>query len=74
MIDAGMFTVDLPTFAVTTSSMYALNAAIDEVLPASDEPLCERCEASFRLEGDTLCAACRADVDASYADLPGASE
>jgi len=35
-------------------------------------PLCSRCCASYALEGDALCAACRAEVDDVYGDLPGA--
>lgn len=44
-----------------------------EIMPDLDEPLCGRCEASFPAPGDTLCAACRYDIDTEYADLPGAS-
>lgn len=39
---------------------------------AETVPLCDRCAASFRAPDDTLCTACRVDVDGTYADLPGA--
>lgn len=39
-------------------------------VPDPEEPLCDQCQASFRREGDTLCPACRADVDEAYGDLP----
>ncbi len=35
--------------------------------------LCSRCEVDRRRKGDTLCRACRLEIDLAYADLPGAS-
>lgn len=46
-------------------------ADLDDVMPV-DEPLCDRCNASFRAPKDTLCAACRYEIDELYHDLPGA--
>ena len=40
-------------------------AAMDD----AREPLCRECHASFRRDGDTLCEACRYDVDETYAEL-----
>lgn len=37
-----------------------------------DAPLCTRCAASFAIDGDALCAECRYEIDAAFADLPGA--
>jgi len=44
------------------------------VLEADDSPLCELCGASVALDDDTLCSACRRELDDTYADLPGAEE
>jgi hypothetical protein len=41
-------------------------------LTGAFDNLCERCPTGWRVVGDTLCAACRREVDALYHDLPGA--
>lgn len=39
-------------------------------IPNGDEALCSRCEASYALPSDTLCRACRFEIDVVYGELP----
>lgn len=52
------------------------NAKLREEVTAldtyADDRVCSSCEASIASPGDTLCAECRAEIDRTYADLPGA--
>jgi predicted amidophosphoribosyltransferase len=55
-----------------TDASVTTRGALDDVMPTEAEPLCDRCSASFRAPDDTLCGECRAEIDAGFADLPGA--
>lgn len=49
-----------------------LDYELEALLDYTEEHICSSCAKEFRREGDTLCSACRAEIDAAYADLPGA--
>ena len=47
----------------------AEDARIARIFDASLDDLCNRCAASFRLDGDDLCAECRHEIDTVYGHL-----